>query len=147
MTVLLVVQLCLIFFAAPLAAKGLPIARQTGEVLVLVLVVIVVMLSRNRGAIALILLGMAATLASFSFEQELSPVTASVLRRGGDIVSFSTLSWVVALAAPGRITEGGCVARRPRHGHAPHFRRFRMAPGANSVSFFLLHPWRRKECR
>jgi len=92
LTVLLVVQLCLIFLTTPLAAKGLPIARQTGEVLVLVLVVIVVMLSRNRGAIALILLGMAATLASFSFGQELSLVTASMLRRGGDIVSFSTLS-------------------------------------------------------
>jgi hypothetical protein len=107
LTVLLVLQLCLIFFAAPLAAKGLPIARQAGETLVLAVVVIVVMLSRKRGAIALILLGMAATLASFALGSELSPITISVLRRGGDIVSFSALSWVVALAvyAPGRITS------------------------------------------
>lgn len=107
LTVLLVVQLCLIFVAGPLAAKGLPIARQIGETLVLAAVVIVVMLSRNRGAIALILLGIAATLASFAFGPELSPITTSVLRRGGDIVSFSALSWVVALAvyAPGRITS------------------------------------------
>jgi ion channel len=107
LTVLLVFQLSLIFFAAPLAARGLPIARQIGEALVLAVVVIVVMLSRNRGAIALILLGMAATLASFALESELSPITTTVLRRGGDIVSFSALSWVVALAvyAPGRITS------------------------------------------
>ena len=107
LTVLLALQLSLIFFAAPLAAKGLPIARQAGETLVLAVVVIVVMLSRKRGAIALILLGMAATLASFALGSELSPITISVLRRGGDIVSFSALSWVVALAvyAPGRITS------------------------------------------
>jgi hypothetical protein len=106
LTVLLVVQLCLIFLAAPLAAKGLPIARQAGETLVLAVVVIVVMLSRNRGAIALIVLGMAATLASFSLGWALSPITISVLRRGGDIVTFSALIWVVSLAvyAPGRIS-------------------------------------------
>src|SRR5262249_58139446 len=63
LTVLLVLQLSLIFFAAPLAAKGLPIARQAGQALVLAMVVIVVMLSRNRSAIALMLLGMAAILA------------------------------------------------------------------------------------
>lgn len=107
LTVLLVVQLCLIFVAVPLAVKGLPIARQAGEALVLAVVVIVVMLSRNRGAIALMALGMAATLASFSLGWALSPITISVLRRGGDIVSFSAVIWVVARAvfAPGRITS------------------------------------------
>ena len=106
LTVLLALQLCLIFFAAPLAAKGLPIARQAGQTLVLVMIVIVVMLSRNRGAIALMLVGMAGILAGHSPVSEMSSVTASVLRRGGDIVAFSALAWVVALAvyAPGRIT-------------------------------------------
>ena len=106
LTVLLVLQLCLIFFAAPLAAKGLPIARQAGETLVLAVVVIVVVLSRRRGPIALILLGLAATLASLSLGREFSPVIASVMRRGGDIVAFSALTWVEARAvyAPGRIT-------------------------------------------
>jgi hypothetical protein len=97
----------LIFFAAPLAAKGLPIARQAGQALVLVMVMSVVMLSRNRGAIALMLLGMAAIPAGHSPGWEAPPVTASVLRRGGDIAAFSALTWVVALAvfAPGRITS------------------------------------------
>ena len=107
LTVLLVVQLCLVFLAEPLAAKGLPIARQAGEALVLAVVVIVVILSRNRGAIPLMALGMAAILASFSLGWALSPITISVLRRGGDMVSYAAVIWVVARAvfAPGRITS------------------------------------------
>jgi hypothetical protein len=67
---------------------------------------IVVMLSQRRGAIMAILLGLASTLASLSFGTEWSPIAASVLRRGGNILTFSALSWVVAHAvyAPGRIT-------------------------------------------
>jgi len=55
LTVLLILQLCLVFVAAPLAAKGLPIARPIIETMVLAVVVIVVMLSHRRGAIAAIL--------------------------------------------------------------------------------------------
>ena len=107
LTVLLVLELCLLFLAAPLAAKGLPIARPIIETMVLAVVVIVVMLSHRRGAIAVILLGLAATLASRLFGPEWwPPVATSVLRYGGNILNFSALTWVVshAVYAPGRIT-------------------------------------------
>jgi hypothetical protein len=45
-------------------------------------------------------------LASSTLGSELSSVAASVLRRGGTILTFSALTWVVshAVYAPGRIT-------------------------------------------
>jgi hypothetical protein len=106
LTVLLVLELCAVFLAAPLAAKGLPIARAVADTLVLAVLVIVVMLSPRPGAIILILLGLAATVTSFLMSGEWSPVSTSVLGRGGQILVFSALTWVVAHAvyAPGRIT-------------------------------------------
>jgi Ion channel len=106
LTVLLVLELCAVFLAAPLAAKGLPIARAVADTLVLAVLVIVVMLSHRSVAIILILLGLAATAASFLLSGEGSPVSTIVLRCGGDILAFSALTWVVAHAvyAPGRIT-------------------------------------------
>jgi hypothetical protein len=106
LTVLLVLELCLVFVAAPLAAKELPIAGPIIQAMVLVVVVIVVMLSQRRGAIVAILPGLAASLASISLGSEWSPVAASVLRRGGSILTFLALTWVVshAVYAPGRIT-------------------------------------------
>jgi hypothetical protein len=94
------------FLAAPLAAKGLPIARAVADTLVLAVLVIVVMLSQRWGANIMILIGMAATAASFLVNGEASPVLTTVLRRGGGILAFSTLIWVVAHAVypPGRIT-------------------------------------------
>jgi hypothetical protein len=86
LTVLLILELCAVFLAAPLAAKGLPIARAVADTLVLAVLVIVVMLSHRSVAIILILLGLAATAASFLLS--------------------GALTWVVAHAvyAPGRIT-------------------------------------------
>ena len=106
LTVLLVLELCAIFLAAPLAAKGLPVARAVADTLVLAVLVIVVLLSQNWAAIIVILLGLAATAASFLLSTEWSPVSIAVLRRGGNILAFSALTWVVAHAvyAPGRIT-------------------------------------------
>ena len=107
LTVLLVLELCAVFLAAPLAAKGLPIARAVADTLVLAVLVIVVMLSHRWHAIILILLGLAATAASILLSGEWSPVSTTVLRRGGDILAFSALTWVVghAVYAPGRITS------------------------------------------
>ena len=64
------------------------------------------MLSPRWDTIILILLGLAATAASFLVSGGWSPVSTIVLRRGGNILAFSALSWVVARAvyAPGRIT-------------------------------------------
>jgi Ion channel len=106
LTVLLVLELCAMFLAAPLAAKGLPIARAVADTLVLAVLVIVVMLSQKWGAIILISLGLAATVASFPLSGEWAPISTAVLRRSGDILAFSALTWVVAHAvyAPGRIT-------------------------------------------
>ena len=55
----------------------------------------------------MILLGLAAIAASFLPNGAWAPVSAIVLRRGGDILAFSTLTWAVAHAvyAPGRITS------------------------------------------
>jgi hypothetical protein len=107
LTVLLVLELCTIFLAEPLAARGLPIAQAVADTLLLLVVLIVVALSHRRGAILFILLGLAATGSSFLFGQVWSPVTAGVVRRGGNILVFSALTWVVAHAvyAPGRITS------------------------------------------
>jgi hypothetical protein len=104
--VLLVLELFLVFLAAPLAARGWAIARPVAETLVLAVLVIVVILSYRRGAIVAILLGLAAVLASLSFGAEWSPVVASVLHRGGNALTFAALTWVVAHAvyAPGRIS-------------------------------------------
>lgn len=106
LTALLVLELCAIFLAAPLAAKGLPIARAVADTLVLAALVIVVMLSQRWDAIILILLGLAATAASFLVSEEWSPASTIVLRRAGGMLAFSALTWVVAHAvyAPGRIT-------------------------------------------
>ncbi len=107
LTALLVLELCAIFLATPLAAKGLPIARAVADTLVLAVLVIVVMLSHRWGAIILILLGLAAIATSILLSGEWSPVSTTVIRRGGDILAFSALTWVVAHAvyAPGRITS------------------------------------------
>ena len=106
LTVLLVFELCAMFVAAPLAAKGLPVARAVVETLVLAVLVLVVMLSQKWGAIILILLGLAATAASFPLSADWSPVSAAMLRRAGEILAFSALIWVIvhAVYAPGRIT-------------------------------------------
>lgn len=107
LTVLLVLELCTIFLAAPLAAKGLPIARAVVDTLVLAVLVIVVMLSHRWGAVILILLGLAAIATSFLLSRAGAPVSSIVLRPCGGILAFSTLTWVVAHAvyAPGRITS------------------------------------------
>ena len=106
LTVLLALELCTIFLAVPLAAKGLPIAQAVGDTLILFVIAIVVMLSLRWNAIILILLGLAAHFASVVVNAEASPISVATLRRGGDILTFSALTWVVAHAvyAPGRIT-------------------------------------------
>jgi cell shape-determining protein MreD len=60
LTVLLALELSLIFLAAPLAAQGVPDARPVAETLVLAVLAIVVVLSHRQGAIVAILLGLAA---------------------------------------------------------------------------------------
>jgi len=106
LTVLLVLEICTIFLALPLAAKGLPIAQVVANTLVLAMIAIVVMLSLRWSAIILILLGLAAIIASFVISAEASPISVIMLRRGGDILTFSSLTWVVghAVYAPGRIS-------------------------------------------
>ena len=52
LTVLLVLELCAMFIAVPLAAKGLPIARVVADTLVLAALAIVVLLSQKWGAIS-----------------------------------------------------------------------------------------------
>lgn len=106
LTVLLILELCAIFLAAPLAARGLPVARVIGETLVLAVLAIVVFLSHRRGAMVMILFGLAATSAGFALGPESSSLAASVFRRGGNMLTFAALSWVVAHAvyARGRIT-------------------------------------------
>ncbi len=96
----------MLFFAAPLAAKGLPIARPATETLLLAVVLIVVVLSDRRAAIAAIILGLGATLASLSPGLEMPPLAMTLLRRGGSILTFLVLTSVVlrAVFAPGRIT-------------------------------------------
>jgi hypothetical protein len=106
LTVLLVLEMCAIFLAAPLAAKGLPAAQVVADTLVLAVLIIVVLLSQKWGAIFLILVGLAATAASYLPSEGWSSISIAMFRRGGHILVFSALTWVVAHAvyAPGRIT-------------------------------------------
>ena len=68
---------------------------------------IVVLRSQRWGAIFLILVGLTAIAASLLLRGEWSLVSDTVLRRSGDIIAFSVLTWVIAHAvyAPGRITS------------------------------------------
>ena len=106
LTVLLVLEICAIFIAAPLAAKGLPAAQAVADTLVLAVLMIVVLLSQKWGAIFWILLGLAGTVASYLASEEWSAISMAMFRRGGNILMFSALTWAVAHAvyAPGRIT-------------------------------------------
>jgi hypothetical protein len=106
LTVLLIIQLGVLFIAEPLAAQGIPMAQELGEALLSAGLVIVVLLSYNFGAIVMILLGLVATFASSVFQAKLPLVAASALDHGGKILLFSALTWVVgrSVFAPGRIT-------------------------------------------
>jgi len=106
LTVLLVLQVLLLFLALPLAATGVPIAEPIAWSMLLVVLTLVVMLSHRGVAIAIILLGLAAAATSAALGRRWSPIIASVLNQGGFILIFSALTWVVAHAvyAPGRIT-------------------------------------------
>jgi hypothetical protein len=106
LTALLVLELCAMFIAAPLAAKGLPTTRAVADTLVLLTLAIVVMLSHRWDAIIVILIGLAAIAVSLAPGRNWSPVLIAVLRRGGEVLAFAALTWVVAHAvyAPGRIT-------------------------------------------
>jgi hypothetical protein len=107
LTVLLVLELGAAFVAEPLAARGLPIARGFAYTLALAGVAIVVMLSQRPGAIISILFGLGAAAASLVFGAGWPSPAADVVRRGGDIVAWLALTWVVghAVYAPGRITS------------------------------------------
>ena len=103
---MLILQICAIFVASPLAARGLPIARPILDTLVLAVLVVVVLLSHRRGAILVIVLGLAVTLISEPLGTARAPLIVDGLCHTGTIVTFSALTWVVlhAVYAPGRIT-------------------------------------------
>jgi hypothetical protein len=110
LTLLLALLLLGVFIAEPLAARGLPIARVITFTVALVALLIVVMLSHRRGPIIINLLGfaaVAAVLVSQLLGAEWPLLAKDILRRGGEIIAWSTLIWVVAHAvyAPGRITS------------------------------------------
>ena len=95
LTVLLALVLSADFVAEPLAARGLPIARTIADGFVLVLLAMLVLLSQRPGAMISILLGLAAIIASLAFSKQWPPIAGTLLRRGGGIVAFSALAWVV----------------------------------------------------
>ncbi len=107
LSVLLALLILGVFVAEPLAARGLPIARLITFTVALVALVVVVMLSHRRGAIIANLLGFGAVVASQLLGPELPSIARDMLRRGGEIIAWSALIWVVAHAvyAPGRITS------------------------------------------
>src|SRR6516165_2843118 len=93
LTVLLFLQVFLLFVALPLAATGVPIAAPVAWLLLLLAVTLVVVLSRRLGASVFILLGLTCAAASFAFGRQWPPVAASVLSHGGFILAFSALTW------------------------------------------------------
>src|SRR4051794_862956 len=105
LTVLLVLQLFLVSVALPLAATGLPIGQDITLPLLLVVLSVVVVLSRRALAILIILAGLTALAGNMAFSSDWLS-SGSVLSRGGAILVFSALTWVVAdsVYAPGRVT-------------------------------------------
>ena len=103
LTLLLVLELSSIFFAAPLAAKGLPLAEKILDVSTWTMIVLTVVLSRRWGAIVLIALALVLLSADLS-QMVWLPVAPSVLGRAGSILGLGALTWVVlrAVFAPGR---------------------------------------------
>ena len=94
LTLLLALLLLGVFIAEPLAARGLPIARVITFTVALVALLIVVMLSHRRGPIIINLLGfaaVAAVLASQLLGAEWPLLAKDILRRGGEIIAWSTL--------------------------------------------------------
>lgn len=106
LTALLVLQVCGMFVAVPLAARGVHVARVVAETLLLTALGIVVMLSHRRGAIVAILAGFTAMAVAELFSADWSPMARAVVRRSGNIATWLALARVVADAvyAPGRIT-------------------------------------------
>jgi hypothetical protein len=107
LTVLLILECCAIFFSGPLAAEGVPVALVVTDTLLVALLVVVVMVSDRWGAIVVIGLGLTAAAASLLLGGAWPPAANAVLRRGGEILMFLALTWVVghAVYAPGRITS------------------------------------------
>src|SRR5215472_10467079 len=102
LTVLLVLQVFLLFVALPLAAVGVPIAEPVAWLGLLLALTFIVVLSRRGFAIVTILLGLVAVAASglypgerffsaFALGRQWSSVTASLLNHGGFILAFSAL--------------------------------------------------------
>jgi Ion channel len=114
LTLILVLELSMIFFSAPLAAKGLPLAEKILDVSTWTMVVLIVLLSHRWGAIVSIALAL--VLFSADLSQIWLPVAPSVLGHIGRILGLGALTWVVmhAVFAPGRITyqrvQGAIVA-------------------------------------
>src|SRR5215831_17713155 len=92
LSVLLVLEIGMIFVGAPLAAKGLSTARPIIETILLAVVVIVGFLSHRRIANAAILLGVAANLAGRWIGSEWPLIAAALFHRGGDILMFAALT-------------------------------------------------------
>jgi len=105
LTLLLVLELSSIFFAAPLAAKGLPLAERILDVSTWTMVALTVLLSHRWGAIVSIALALILLSADLS-QMVWLPVAPSVLGGAGSILGLGALTWVVlhAVFAPGRIT-------------------------------------------
>jgi hypothetical protein len=114
LTLILVLELSIIFLSAPLAAKGLPLAERILDVSIWAMVVLIVLLSHRWGAIVSIALAL--VLFSADLSQIWLPVAPSVLGHIGRILGLGALTWVVmhAVFAPGRITyqrvQGAIVA-------------------------------------
>jgi voltage-gated potassium channel Kch len=96
LTATLVLEIAIIFFALPLAAKGLPWAETALRVCNWTTLAIVVLLSERW--IPIILLAVALAVASLEFESTASwlAVDAVVLSHTGSAIGFSALTWVVA---------------------------------------------------
>jgi len=105
LSALLVLEIFLIFLAAPLASKGLPLAEKVADVLIFVMVVIVVLLSQRWGAILSIVAALFLIWVGPSLGTGIQ-LPETVFSDLGNALIFAALTWVVAHAvfAPGKIT-------------------------------------------
>jgi hypothetical protein len=121
LTVLLILELCMIFLAVPLAAKGLSVAQAVADTLVLAVIAIVAMLSLRWNAIILILLGLGAIVASFVISAEASPI--SVIMRAVSELRDNLLGPDLGRGACALCAwpdHDSSASRRRERGHLPH---------------------------
>jgi hypothetical protein len=106
LTVLLVVQVIVLFVVTPVAAMGVPLPPALVDVLLAAVIGVVLLITSSRAAIALAIFSVAVTFASAVLRINRPSLLNSLIGHAGSILGLVTLSYVISRAvfAEGRVT-------------------------------------------